>query len=183
MFGLTDDGPKDAIDLLKQDHRDVEQLFDEFASAKDDGAADNVKADIVAQICKALTIHAQIEEEIFYPAMRRVEGTADLMDEATVEHQSLKDLIAQLEGDPPESDLYDAKVQVLSEYVKHHVKEEEGEIFPAAKKSELDLDSLGKQLTERKDELNGASMPLPEDERKNARKSTKRAKPASRARH
>jgi hemerythrin superfamily protein len=180
MFGLGDNGSKDAIDLLKQDHQDVDQLFDEFETAKDDDAGDSVKAAIVAQICKALTVHAQVEEEIFYPAMRRVEDTGDLIDEATVEHQSLKDLIAQLEGDPPQSDLYDAKVKVLSEYVKHHVREEENEIFPKAKKSDLDLETMGKLIAERKEELTAETEAAKAPP---ARKTTKRSRSTTRARN
>jgi hemerythrin superfamily protein len=146
------DKAEDAIKLLTKDHREVEALFEKFEDAKDDDAE---KADIVAQICEALSVHAEIEEEIFYPAAREAlnEKGEDLLDEAEVEHASIKSLVAQLEEAEPGDDLYDAKVKVLTEYVKHHVKEEEGELFPKVKKTSLDLNELGAELFERKTEL------------------------------
>jgi hemerythrin superfamily protein len=150
---LTNDSPTSAVEVLKRDHDEVEKLFDQYEDAKDESNAE-LKAQIVAAVCKALTIHAQIEEEIFYPAMRRGEDDAqDLVDEAAVEHQTVKALVAELEGASPDDDLYDAKVKVLSEYVKHHVKEEEGEMFPLARKSDLDLEALGTELLARKEAL------------------------------
>ncbi len=145
--------PADAIELLKTDHREVEALFKRFEASKDD----STKADIVEQICEALSVHAEIEEEIFYPAARDAlsEQGDDLLDEAEVEHGSIKSLVEQLEAAEPDDELYDAKVKVLMEYVKHHVKEEEGELFPKVKKSDLDLDNLGAELLERKTELMG----------------------------
>lgn len=142
----------DAISLLKQDHREVEKLAKQFESTDDDAE----KGEIAQQICHALTVHAQIEEELFYPASREVlsESDQDLVDEAEVEHATLKDLIAQIEAMKPGQDLYEAKVTVLTEYVKHHVKEEEGEYFPKVGKK-LDLDSLGDALMRRKMELMG----------------------------
>ncbi len=103
-----------------------------------------------------MTIHAQIEEEIFYPAAREVETreSEPLLDEAEVEHGSLKDLIADIEGGSREDDdLFDARVKVLGEYVKHHVKEEEGELFPKIRKTKLDLEEVGARLAARKEEL------------------------------
>jgi len=159
MFGLTADSPTSAVEVLKQDHDEVEKLFDQYEDAKDESNAE-LKAQIVAAVCRALTIHARIEEEIFYPAMRRGEEEADdLVDEAAVEHQTVKALVAELEGASPDDDLYDAKVKVLSEYVKHHVKEEEGEMFPLARKSDLDLDALGAELLARKEALSAAPEP------------------------
>ena len=156
MFGLSSDTGTNAVEILKQDHDEVEKLFDQYEDAKDEDNAE-LKAEIVAAVCKALTIHAQIEEELFYPAMRRQEeDAADLVDEAAVEHQTLKNLVAELLVAAPGDDLYDAKVKVLSEYVKHHVKEEEGEMFPMARKADIDLDALGKKLRERKGELESA---------------------------
>jgi len=156
MFGLSSDTGTNAVEILKQDHDEVEKLFDQYEDAKDEDNAE-LKAEIVAAVCKALTIHAQIEEELFYPAMRRQEEDAsDLVDEAAVEHQTLKNLVAELLVAAPGDDLYDAKVKVLSEYVKHHVKEEEGEMFPMARKADMDLDALGKKLRERKGELESA---------------------------
>jgi hemerythrin superfamily protein len=100
-----------------------------------------------------LTVHATIEEEIFYPAARAAEVDADLLDEADVEHASAKDLISQIESMSPDDDLYDAKVSVLGEYIDHHVQEEEGEMFPKCRKSEMDLAALAEALAERKSEL------------------------------
>jgi hemerythrin superfamily protein len=152
MFGLSSDNSTNAVEVLKQDHDEVEKLFDQYEDAKDESNAE-LKVQIVAAVCKALTIHAQIEEELFYPAMRREEDAVELVDEAAVEHQTLKNLVAELESATPDDDLYDAKVKVLSEYVKHHVKEEEGELFPLANKSDLDLDALGRKLLARKEEI------------------------------
>ena len=143
--------PVEAIKLLTQDHKEVDGLFKEFEKAKDD----DEKADIVQQICDALSVHAEIEEAIFYPAAREAlaEKGEDLLDEAEVEHGSIKSLVTELEEAEPDEDLYDAKVKVLSEYVKHHVKEEEGELFPKVKNTDLDLGQLGAELFERKNEL------------------------------
>jgi hemerythrin superfamily protein len=142
---------QDAIQLLKSDHQEVDQLFAQYEKQKDKNGG---KADLVEKICTALTVHAQIEEEIFYPAAREaLEDDEELIDEAEVEHSTLKSLIEQLETMDPEDELYDAKVKVLSEYVKHHVKEEEGEVFPKLKKADIDLEELGTELQERKSEL------------------------------
>lgn len=153
-----------AIDLLKTDHDDVEKLFDEYEDRKEDADA-QTKEEIVESICKALEVHAQLEEELFYPAFHNVEGMEDLLDEATIEHQSVKSLVAQLEASTPDDMLYDARVKVLSEYVKHHVREEEGEIFPKARGSDVDLNALGAKMRERKEELQqGAAIPAIEEE-------------------
>ena len=141
----------DAIKMLTADHNEVKAMFEEFESLKDDGA-DEDKSALVARICTALTIHATVEEEIFYPAVRAAIDDQDLMDEADVEHASAKDLIAQLEGESPGDDHYDAKVTVLGEMIKHHVKEEEGEMFPKAKKV-IDTAVVGAEMSERKAEL------------------------------
>jgi hypothetical protein len=140
---------KDAISLLKADHRKVEDLFEKYESAR------GRKADIAKQICMELTIHTMIEEEIFYPACREAGVESDMMDEANVEHDGAKVLIAELENGSPDDEYYDAKVKVLSEEIKHHVKEEEqrGGIFTEAKKAKLDLDALGQQMAARKKEL------------------------------
>jgi hemerythrin superfamily protein len=141
--------PKDAIALLKADHEAVSQLFAEYEKSR---SVPNKKA-LVAEICAALTVHAQIEEELFYPAVKSALKDKLLVPEATVEHTSVKDLIAQLEGVQPDGEMYDAKVKVLSEYVKHHVKEEQTEMFPKAKASSLDMVELGTLMAARKDEL------------------------------
>jgi hypothetical protein len=140
---------KDAITLLKNDHRKVEDLFEKYESAR------SKKADTAKQICLELTIHTIIEEEIFYPACREAGVDSDIMNEANVEHDGAKTLIAELEAGSPDDEFYDAKVKVLSEEIKHHVKEEEkrGGIFSGARQADLDLDALGEQLAERKQEL------------------------------
>src|SRR5205085_11025070 len=124
--------PKDAIALLKADHRKVEELFEKYETAR------GKKADIARKICMELTIHTMIEEEIFYPACREAGVESDMLDEANVEHDGAKVLIAELENGSPDDEYYDAKVKVLSEEIKHHVKEEEkrGGIYTEAKKAE-----------------------------------------------
>ena len=139
----------DTLALLKLHHALVEDLFDKFEKAK----TEKQKATLAEQICTELTIHAQIEEEIFYPAVREAIGEDDLMDEADIEHAGAKDLIAQIEASAPGEDHFDAKVTVLSEYIKHHVKEEESEMFPKVLKSDLDLKELGAEMGARKAEL------------------------------
>jgi hypothetical protein len=141
----------DAIALLKADHRKVEEMFEKYESAR------SRKAEIAHQICLELSIHTLLEEEIFYPACREAGVESDMMDEANVEHDGAKTLIAELEAGSPEDEYYDAKVKVLSEEIKHHVKEEEkpGGIFTQARKAGMDLDALGERLAARKKELMG----------------------------
>jgi hemerythrin superfamily protein len=143
----------DALALLRRDHEKVSALFKAFDKIKGDGAE---KAELVATICQELTVHATIEEEIFYPTVRQAIDDSDLLDEAEVEHASLKALIGQLQQMRPGDELYDAKVTVLSEYVKHHVKEEQDEMFPKVRKARLDLMALGAQLQARKGAIAGA---------------------------
>jgi len=140
---------KDAIALLKADHRKVEELFEKYETAR------GRKAEIAKQICMELTIHTMLEEEIFYPACREAGVDSDMMDEANVEHDGAKVLIAELKAGSPDDDFYDAKVKVLSEEIKHHVKEEEqrGGVFSGAREADLDLDALGEQMAARKEEL------------------------------
>lgn len=140
---------KDAIALLKADHAAVSNLFADYEKSR---SASKKKA-LVAEICTALSVHAQIEEEIFYPDVEGVLRDKKLLPEATVEHAGVKDLIAQIEADVPGDAMFDAKVKVLSEYVKHHVKEEQNEMFPKVRASSLDLVELGARLAERKAEL------------------------------
>lgn len=142
--------PQDAIALLRADHSKVTDLFEQFEKARDDAR----KQKLAQLICMELKIHTQIEEEIFYPATRdALPKDEDLLDEAEVEHAGAKDLIAQIEAGSPSDDKWEAKVTVLSEYIKHHVKEEQNEMFPKVRKTQLDLKALGVQLTARKEEL------------------------------
>jgi hemerythrin superfamily protein len=139
----------DALALLKADHDLVEDLFGKFEKAR----TDEQKDALADQICMELTIHAQIEEEIFYPAVREAIDDEDLIDEAEVEHATAKDLIAQIEDSQAGDDKFEAKVTVLGEYIRHHVKEEESEMFPKVKKTDLDLKELGSEMAARKAEL------------------------------
>lgn len=145
-------GRKDplAIALLKKDHREVEQMFDEYEQLE----GGDERLALFRKIALALKVHTQIEEEIFYPE-ERGEVEDDLLDEAYVEHDGAKKLIAEIEGMQPDDEFYDAKVRVLGEYIKHHVKEEEqpGGVFAQAKKGDEDLEAMGKRLKDRKAEL------------------------------
>ena len=144
---------QDAIKLLTADHREVKALFKQYEKLANGQADAEERKALAEQICGMLTVHATIEEEIFYPAAREALDDEDLLDEAEVEHASAKDLIAQIQGMNADDDLYDAKVTVLGEYVNHHVEEEEGEMFPKCKKADMDLAELGTELQERKDAL------------------------------
>ena len=156
---------QDAIALLKEDHRKVEELFKQFESASGDGR----KEKLAKQICLELSVHAQIEEEIFYPACEGVVDE-DLLKESYVEHDAAKLLIAEIEAAGGESDEYfDAKVKVLQEEIEHHVEEEEKRetgVFSQARKGDLDLDALGEKLAARKQELlenyKASGVPTPE---------------------
>jgi hemerythrin superfamily protein len=142
----------DAIKLLTEDHNKVKKLFKEFkklAEKKDEEG----KEELAGQICKELTVHAQLEEEIFYPAVRAAIEDDDLMNEALVEHTSAKELIAQIQSMKASDPMYDAVVTVLGEYINHHVEEEQNEMFPKAQKSDMDLEELGLEMAERKEAL------------------------------
>jgi len=148
---------QDAIALLKADHRQVEEWFDQFESTR----SDDRKKKLAGQICQALEVHTQIEAEIFYPAFLEATEEVDIHHEAEVEHDSAKKLIAEIEGSGPDDEYYDAKVKVLSEMIKHHVNEEEkrGGMFAKARESDMDLKALGEQLAARKQELMGEASP------------------------
>lgn len=151
------DGP-DATELLTEDHKKVQQLFKAFKKLREDDDVDEEKAEIVKQACQALTVHTQIEENIFYPAARGaldVEGD-DLLNEAEVEHATAKNLIEELEEMEPQDELFDAKFIVLGEYIDHHVKEEQDELFPQLRKTELDLNALGAEMAKLMRELKAA---------------------------
>ena len=153
---------QDAISILTEDHERVEKMFMEFEKLMDSEGMEVQKGALVERICEELTVHTQIEEEIFYPAVRAAIDDDDLMDEADVEHAGAKELIAQLQDMEPGDDHYDAKVTVLGENIEHHVQEEQDEMFPKARQAKLDLAALGAQMLERKQELQaslGASAP------------------------
>lgn len=143
----------DATTLLMKDHKDVKALFRRYDKLIKADSAGSERKGLAEQICGILTVHATVEEEIFYPAVRAARVDEDLLDEAEVEHASAKDLIAQIKSMGPDDDLYDAKVTVLGEYIDHHVKEEEGEMFPKARRAKVDLEGLSQQLKSRKAEL------------------------------
>lgn len=142
----------DAIRLLTEDHNKVKKMFKEFeklCKKKDEQG----KEDLATQICKELSIHAQLEEEIFYPAAREAIDNDDMMNEAMVEHASAKDLIAQIRSTGASDPMYAALVTVLGEYINHHIEEEQNEVFPEVEKSQMDLDAIGLEMTERKEVL------------------------------
>ena len=143
--------PLDAVALLKADHRQVEQWFEQFDKAR----SPSKKKQLATSICSALKVHTEIEEEIFYPAFLKATKDEDMHHEAIVEHDGAKKLIAEIESMGPEDDYYHAKVTVLSEMIKHHVKEEEqpGGMFAESKKSKMDLVELGRELAARKQAL------------------------------
>lgn len=143
----------DAIDLLKQDHDKVERAFKQFEKM-DRHDADACRR-LIRSVCEELKVHTALEEEVFYPALRQAIDDQDLMNEAAVEHETAKMLIEQLDNMAADDPSYYATFTVLGEYVRHHVKEEQGEMFPEAKKSKLDLAALGERMRARKDELAG----------------------------
>jgi len=149
---MAESSNRDAIALLKADHRTVEELFSDFEKARGDGR----KEKLAEQICLELSVHAMIEEEIFYPACEgKVEE--DLLKESYVEHDAAKVLIAQIASGKGEADeFFDTKVKVLQEEIEHHVEEEEKRmegLFAQARKAGLDMDALGQELSARKQEL------------------------------
>jgi hemerythrin-like domain-containing protein len=151
--------PGGALTLLRADHREVQEMFDKFESRHKRMNASQKQA-LAEEICTALTVHAQIEEEIFYPAVREAfPKLADLLEEAAVEHGSAKDLIAQIEEGDAEDDHFDAMITVLGEYIKHHVREEQSELFPQLSESKIDLKELGERLEARKEELMSSGRP------------------------
>lgn len=142
----------DAIALLTEDHENVKSMFEQYEALGERAHAGKKK--LADKICIELTKHATAEEEIFYPAVRAAgKDKEDLVDEAVVEHASAKELIAQILDMASTDDLFDAKVKVLSELIEHHVEEEEGDMFPKARKAGLDLELLGRQIAERKAQI------------------------------
>ncbi len=145
---------KDACDLLDADHKAVKKMFDDFKTLSESRSrSSSKKRELADQICMELTVHALLEEEIFYPAARGAIKDNALLNEAMVEHASAKDLIAQIREMDESDEMFDAKVLVLGEYIDHHVKEERNEIFPKVRKSRLDLVGMRDELQSRKEEL------------------------------
>lgn len=142
-------GQKDAIQLLKADHREVEKLFRDFQKA----SGEDRKTQLARKICMELMIHTQVEEELVYPVSREFLKDDEIVNEAVVEHQAAKDLIEQIQGMDASDDMFDAKVQVLQEQIEHHVEEEEKEYFPKLQKTDMDLKAIGEQIMRRKKEL------------------------------
>ncbi|TFW17183.1 hemerythrin domain-containing protein [Duganella callida] len=147
----TETDPQDAITLLTEDHEQVKSLFEQYEQLGD--RANVSKHKLAMQICEELIRHTMIEEEIFYPAVRKAIKDDDIMDESLVEHASAKDLIAQIQEMEPTDDLFDAKVKVLSEMIDHHVEEEETDMFPKVRKTKLDLMELGEAMAARKETI------------------------------
>ena len=142
----------DALEMLKDDHRQVEALFKEYEQLA--GGEDIAAKEVVAtEICEKLTVHAQLEEEVFYPAARQVLDKQEIIDEAEEEHADAKQLIAELEEMSPEDDAYDATVKSLSDAIAHHVEEEESEMFPKLKEAGMETEAVGEQMAERRQEI------------------------------
>lgn len=146
-FGL------DAISLLTDDHDVIRQLFEKYREFIAESADDVERQRLAEHICALLTVHSTIEEEIFYPAAREVTEDDDLLNQAQVEHNAVNDLIAQIESMDAGDELYDATVTVLGEYVEHHVRKEEDELFPELRNSVMDAEAIGEELSDRKQEL------------------------------
>ena len=168
-----------AIDLLKQDHRKVDGLFKQFEQA----TRGDEKIEIAQQICQELTIHALVEEREFYPRLRDAFDTEgdDLIDEAEVEHRTLKQLIAEIDGSTADERLFEANVTVLKEYVQHHVKEEENEIMPKARGTDLDLVAIGQRIQKLKERLTAQAMDAAAGMSTRGKARVRVAKPGTRA--
>jgi hemerythrin-like domain-containing protein len=172
-----------AIELLMSDHRKVEDLFEQYEQEKE--SDEGTRREIAQKICAELTIHAQVEEELFYPWLREnlEDDEMEMLEEAQVEHQSAKDLIAQIEAATDIDEVYNAKVKVLGEYIKHHVQEEENEIFPEVRSEQEELDELGQEMSARKGELQeemGLVADSDEEEDEDSAKAPARGKSTSR---
>jgi hemerythrin superfamily protein len=154
---------QDALELLDADHRAARQLFQQYRELAAHDAPEARRKALADQICMELTIHAKLEEELVYPAVREAIRDDDLMDEAEVEHASARDLIVQILSMDAHEELYDAKVTVLGEYIDHHVREEREQMFPKVRRSGLDLARLAERLRERKAELQAVPEALRED--------------------
>lgn len=168
----------DAVSMLMEDHKKVQKLFRDFEKAHDKEDDDSCR-EIAQLVCTELEVHTTLEEELFYPAAREILGEdEELIDEAEVEHQSAKELVAQLRGMDPSDAKFAPTFTVLAEYVKHHIKEEEGQIFPKVQKARLDVDGLGQEMQARKSELNAEAEVGEPPEREDEDRSRSRARVA-----
>lgn len=149
----------DAVKLLMNDHAEVKKMFKQFEKLASRSDIEG-KVALANKICMELLVHTQVEEEVFYPAARAAIHEEDMMNEAKVEHDSAKELIAQIQSIDPQDAMYDAKVIVLGEYIEHHVQEEEKEMFPKMKKAKCDLEELGERMAALKKDLQHAFMKL-----------------------
>lgn len=178
-----------AIELLKHDHREVESMFKQL-DGEDESRS---RIEIAQHICLSLIVHSTIEEEIFYPAAREAldEEDREMVTEAKVEHGSLKQLIEEIRGSRAQDEMLEARLTVLKEYVQHHVHEEEHELMPAVKKTDLDLDALGRDLEQRKNALmedyrqymghDGSTLKLPPVAKRASKAASKRSAGTQRA--
>ena len=160
LFGGDSDN---ALELLRNDHDEAKRLFDQYEDCREEADA-ATRLEIVESVCVALLVHAQVEQELFYPSLRGAEDADDALDEAAVEHHAMRQLIAQLRDETPGDALYDAKLKVLGEYVRHHVREEEHEIFAKARGADIDLEKLGRRMKARREALM-QDPPVPEPAR------------------
>lgn len=176
ILGLGND---DAVSLLIADHDKVKAMFKRFEDIKETTGqrASKEKQQIVADACRELIIHTKLEEELFYPAVRKPIGDEDMMNEAVVEHVGAKELIAQLEKMTPADGMFNAKFTVLAEYVQHHIKEEQNEMFPKARETGVDLEALGQKMQARKEVLMAA--PAQANKRSPTRKHASGRKPVA----
>lgn len=148
-----DDIAVDALELLTADHEEVTQLFDDYEQLATTDADDETRQELAEQICMMLSVHAAIEEEIFYPAVRESIEEDELVEEAETEHQQVRDLITQIQSADPADEDYDDQVRALAEAVEQHVRDEEDEMFPKVRESDMDLEEIGIELSDRKAEL------------------------------
>jgi hemerythrin superfamily protein len=159
------------MEMLMEDHKKVQKLFKQFEKLHKQDGDEESKREIVEQCCMELKVHAEVEEQVFYPAAREALEEQDLVEEALVEHASAKDLIAKLEGMDGSEESYDATFTVLGEYVNHHVKEEEEEMFPKVKRAKLDWEALAEQMEQRKMQMQ-QQLGMVEDEGEEAEAAT-----------
>lgn len=157
------DESSDALELLRADHDRVQRLFENYTELVTAEADDAEKQQVVEEICLLLTVHAHIEDELFYPAARRVLDDEDLIDEAQIEHDSVRDLIDELLTMKPFDELFDDRVRLLEESVSHHVEEEENELFPLLREAGMDFEALGEQMVSRKEDLMAELVDAPDD--------------------